>query len=61
MCGDEASIARHMLDISYPIENGIVSNWEDMEHLWNYTFFDRLKIKPSGNFSFFFLVTFLCQ
>lgn len=35
-----------MLDCSYPVENGVVRNWDDMEHLWNYTFYDRLQIDP---------------
>jgi actin-related protein 2 len=30
------------------MENGIVKNWEDMQHLWNYTFFEKLKIDPTG-------------
>ena len=46
MIGDECTAARDMLETSYPISNGIVKNWEDMEHLYNYTF-DRLKIDPS--------------
>ncbi len=49
MCGDEASAVRHSLDIKYPVENGIVKNWEDMEHLWNYTFYEKLQINPSDN------------
>lgn len=49
MCGDEASIARQSLDIRYPVENGIVKNWDDMEHLWNYTFYEKLAIHPSEN------------
>lgn len=49
MCGDEASAARHSLDIRYPVENGIVKNWEDMEHLWNYTFYEKLQINPADN------------
>lgn len=28
------------------VENGIVRNWEDMEHLWNYTFYEKMKIRP---------------
>ncbi|KAJ5481945.1 hypothetical protein N7475_000757 [Penicillium sp. IBT 31633x] len=48
MCGDEAAIARSMLQISYPMENGIVKNWEDMEHLWDYTFKDKLNIETQG-------------
>ncbi|EEA25648.1 Arp2/3 complex subunit, actin nucleation center [Talaromyces marneffei ATCC 18224] len=48
MCGDEAAAARSMLQISYPMENGIVKKWEDMQHLWNYTFYDKMKIDPTG-------------
>lgn len=48
MCGDEAAAARSMLQISYPMENGIVKKWDDMQHLWNYTFYDKMKIDPSG-------------
>jgi len=47
MVGDECTQARDMLETSYPITNGIVQNWEDMVHLYNYTFFERLKIDPS--------------
>jgi len=46
MIGDECTAARDMLETAYPISNGIVTNWEDMTHLYNYTFFDRLKIDP---------------
>lgn len=49
MCGEEAAAVRYSLDVRYPVENGIVKNWEDMEHLWNYTFFDKLKIDPAGH------------
>lgn len=38
MVGDEAASMRSMLQMSYPMENGIVRNWEDMHHLWDYTF-----------------------
>ncbi|KAJ5985925.1 hypothetical protein N7522_013121 [Penicillium canescens] len=48
MCGDEAAAARSMLQISYPMENGIVKKWDDMQHLWNYTFYDKMKIDPAG-------------
>jgi len=46
MVGNEAQKLRNMLDITYTLENGIVKNWPDMEHLYNYTFFDQLKIDP---------------
>ncbi|ENH70752.1 Actin-related protein 2 [Fusarium oxysporum f. sp. cubense race 1] len=48
MCGDEAAAARTMLQISYPMENGIVKKWDDMEHLWDYTFYEKLKVDPTG-------------
>ena len=46
MFGDEASKLRSMLQLSYPMENGIVRNWEDMELLWNYTFTEAMKVDP---------------
>lgn len=38
MIGDEASKLRSMLEVNYPMENGIVRNWEDMLLLYEYTF-----------------------
>ncbi|XP_076314227.1 actin-related protein 2 isoform X2 [Tachypleus tridentatus] len=38
MVGDEASKLRSMLEVEYPMENGIVRNWDDMCHVWDYTF-----------------------
>uniref|UniRef100_A0A2R9B9C3 Actin-related protein 2 n=1 Tax=Pan paniscus TaxID=9597 RepID=A0A2R9B9C3_PANPA len=38
MVGDEASELRSMLEVNYPMENGIVRNWDDTKHLWDYTF-----------------------
>ena len=46
MVGNEAAEVRQMLDIKYPVSEGIVKNWEDMEILWDYTFNDQLKINP---------------
>jgi actin-related protein 2 len=39
MCGDECAKYRSMLETTYPVENGIVKDWEGMKHLWDYTFF----------------------
>lgn len=38
---------RPSLDCHYPVEEGIVKNWEDMVHLWNYTFYEKLGIEPA--------------
>ena len=49
MVGEEASKLRSLLEISYPIENGVVRNWEDMQHVWDYTFYQRMQIDPSDS------------
>src|SRR4051794_13358875 len=30
------------------MENGIVKKWDDMQHLWDFTFYEKLKIDPTG-------------
>jgi len=47
MVGDECAKHRAMLDTSYPIENGIVKDWEGIKHIWDYTFDERLGVDPS--------------
>ena len=42
--GEEAITNRHILRLSYPIERGIVTNWDDMECLWRYMFSDLLDV-----------------
>ena len=50
MIGEEASQLRHMLELNYPMENGMVRNWEDMEHVWNYTFGpSKLNLDPTNS------------
>jgi actin-related protein 2 len=46
MVGDKAAALRSFLDIKYPLDNGIIRNWEDMMHLYDYTFDEKLKITP---------------
>lgn len=36
--GEECTELRHLLELNYPMENGIVKNWDDMGHIWDYTF-----------------------
>lgn len=48
MIGDEAAENRSFLQMSHPMEHGIVKNWGDMEHLWDYTFYDKLKVDTRG-------------
>jgi actin-related protein 2 len=48
MVGEEASKLRSLLDISYPMENGIVRNWDEMCHVWDYTFYNKMNLDPSN-------------
>lgn len=48
MVGDEAAENRNYLQVSQPMEHGIVRNWEDMKHLWDYTFDEKLRVNTQG-------------
>jgi actin-related protein len=44
--GDEAQQKRGILKISNPIEHGIIKDWDDMEKIWNHTFYVQLDVSP---------------
>jgi len=45
--GDEAQTKRGICNLKYPIEHGVVTNWSDMEKIWDYTFFNELRVSPN--------------
>lgn len=47
--GDEAQSKRGVLSLKYPIQHGVVSNWDDMEKLWQYTFNNELRVAPEDH------------
>jgi actin-related protein 2 len=49
MVGEDASTLRTMLQINYPVDKGIIRDWDEMRHIWDHTFNNILKINPKGS------------
>lgn len=41
--GNRAQELRGLLKIRYPLEHGVVTDWDDMERIWQYVYTDELK------------------
>ena len=41
--GQRAQELRGLLRIRYPLEHGIVTDWDDMERIWQYVYTEELK------------------
>ncbi|ELU06547.1 hypothetical protein CAPTEDRAFT_185824 [Capitella teleta] len=47
--GDEADEHRGVLTLRYPVEHGIVTNWDEMTRVWDYTFKQELRVNPADH------------
>ena len=47
--GIEALEKRGVLDLNHPIEQGVISNIENMEKLWHHVFYSELKVVPEDH------------
>jgi len=46
--GEEAQNKRGVLNVKRPVENGIVTHWDDMEKIWEHTF-KELEVDPKDH------------
>jgi hypothetical protein len=46
LIGKRAQELRGLLKIKYPMEHGIVTDWEDMEKIWQYVYAEELRTVP---------------
>ncbi|XP_072912500.1 uncharacterized protein [Hemitrygon akajei] len=44
--GHDAQHLRGVLSLHYPLEHGIVTNWEEIEQIWHHTFYHQLHVDP---------------
>ena len=44
--GHDAIRKRGVLKLNYPIEHGVVNNWDDMEKIWGHAFTNELRVAP---------------
>jgi len=47
--GEEIELKQDILELKSPIEHGIITNWDDMQKIWEYTFYNELQIAPEEN------------
>eukprot|EP00027_Filamoeba_sp_ATCC50430_P012857 CAMPEP_0168565562 /NCGR_PEP_ID=MMETSP0413-20121227/13915_1 /TAXON_ID=136452 /ORGANISM="Filamoeba nolandi, Strain NC-AS-23-1" /LENGTH=225 /DNA_ID=CAMNT_0008597449 /DNA_START=140 /DNA_END=817 /DNA_ORIENTATION=- len=46
LIGDAAMSKRGLLTLTYPVKEGYIVNWEDMEKIWEHTLNEELRIPP---------------
>ena len=46
--GEEAQSKRGILNMRYPIEYGVITNWEDIERIWHHVLYNQIHINPDA-------------
>lgn len=49
MRGDETNEIGHLLEMKYPIANGVIRDMDEMCLLWDYTFHEKMAIDPKNH------------
>ena len=44
--GNDAENKKAVLTLNYPIEHGVVNNWDEMEKIWGFVFTNELRVDP---------------
>ncbi|KAF2904528.1 hypothetical protein ILUMI_01649 [Ignelater luminosus] len=44
--GDEIQGKKKTFTLRYPIQHGVITNWDYMEKIWHYTFYNKLRVAP---------------
>lgn len=47
--GKNADEKRGVLNLKYPVEKGIIENWDDMEKIWEHCFTNELRCTPADH------------
>ena len=47
--GKEAHAVRGDLRLRYPIQYGIINDWDDMEEIWHHCYYNELKVEPKDH------------
>ena len=47
--GNQAEEKRGVLNLRYPLEHGVVTNWDDMTKIWEHTYSNELRVDPSAH------------
>mmetsp|Transcript_148790 Transcript_148790/g.211308 ORF Transcript_148790/g.211308 Transcript_148790/m.211308 type:complete len:135 (+) Transcript_148790:30-434(+) len=45
--GEEAIARKGVLSLNYPLEHGVINDWDAMEAIWSHCFFNELRVSPT--------------